>query len=155
MWRINMKKGFMDFVATILIPDFPGETAQWYAEHYLEERGDDGSDAKHPVQSLANTLSKQVLEGKEKRVRRHRVGGVYRYFPVAASDEGHLENVVVQVSLSTQELEDIDNLVAVEKFNNRNDAIKWLVVEGIKANRGYLDKVADTRKQIEDLKRGV
>ena len=151
-----MKKGFMDFVARRLIPDFPGQTAQWYAEQYLQLE-DNGSDAKDPVQSLANTLDKQVREGREKRIRRERKGGVYRYFPVSASNEGHLENVVVQVSLSTQEQElgDIDNLVAVGKFNSRSDAIKWLVVEGIKANRGFLDKVADIRKQIEELKRDI
>ncbi len=66
-----------------------------------------------------------------------------------------MENVVTQLSLSTQEVEDIDNLVAVDKFGNRSNAIKWLVVEGIRANRGYLDKVADTRDQIDRLKEGL
>ena len=151
-----MKRGFMDFVATILIPDFPGATALWYARKYLEESGGNGSDAKHPEQSLANTLSKQVQTGREKRVRRERIKGVYCFFPASmssASDSS--EDIVVQLSLSTQELEDIDDLVAVGKFNNRSEAIKWLVIEGITANRGYLDKVADTRNQIERLKREV
>ena len=149
-----MKKGFMDFVAISLIPDCPGHTSEWYAREYLN-LFPDSSDAKDPVQSLANTLDKQVREGREKRIKRKRIGGIYLYFPASASDEGHLEDIVVQISLSTQELKDIDNLVAVEKFNNRNDAIKWLVVEGIKANRGFLDKVADIRKQIEELKRDI
>ena len=61
-------------------------------------------------------------------------------------------NIVAQIPLSMQELKDIDNLVAVDKFNNRSDAIKWLVTRGIAANRGYLDEVADTRRQIERLK---
>ena len=65
------------------------------------------------------------------------------------------EEIVVQFSLSAEELKDIDNLVAVDKFHNRSDAIKWLVIEGITANRGYLDKVADTRSQIERLKREI
>jgi len=68
----------------------------------------------------------------------------------SASDSS--EEIVVQLSLSTQELKAIDNLVAVDKFHNRSDAIKWLVTEGIKANRGYLDKVADIRNQIKNLK---
>jgi hypothetical protein len=41
----------------------------------------------------------------------------------------------------------------VDKFKNRSDAIKWLVMEGIKANRTYLDKVADAISQIEQLKK--
>ena len=66
------------------------------------------------------------------------------------------EEIIVQLSLSSQELEDIDNLVTViGKFENRSSAIKWLLIEGIKANRTYLDKVADARNQIERLKREV
>ena len=149
-----MKRGFMDFVATILIPDFPGETALWYAKAYLEEQGGDGSDARHPEQSLANTLSKQVHTGREKRIRREHIKGVYRYFPASAqSSKVHNEDIIIQLSLPTQELKDIDNLVAVGKFDTRSNAIKWAVMEGIKANRTYLDKVADTTIQIERLKK--
>ena len=64
-------------------------------------------------------------------------------------------NIVAQIPLSMQELKDIDNLVAVDKFNNRSDAIKWLVMQGIAANRAYLDKVADIRMQIDRLKSGL
>ena len=157
-----MRRGFTDYAATILIPDFPGETARWYAEKYLQEPGNTGSDARDKVQSLASTLDKQVREGRERRVRRDRINGLYRFFPASASGEGHqekggssLENIVAQIPLSMQELKDIDNLVAVDKFNNRSDAIKWLVMQGIAANRAYLDKVADIRMQIDRLKSGL
>ena len=150
------KRGFTNHAATILIPEFPGETALWYAKAYLKEAGEDGSDAKHPEQSLGNTLSKQVLTGREKRVRRERVKGVYRYFPALRSyAAGSGQDVVIQISLSQQELQDIDNLLAVDKFHNRSDAIKWLLLEGIRANRSYLDKVAAARAQIEQLKKGL
>ncbi len=72
-----------------------------------------------------------------------------------ASTPDSSEEIIVQLSLSVQELKDIDNLVAVGKFNSRNNAIKWLVIEGIKSNRTYLDKVTDIRSQIERLKREV
>ena len=144
----------MDHVATILIPEFPGATALWYAQAYLKEGG--SSDAEHPEQSLANTLSKQVKTGREKRIRRERIKGVYCYFLASmASAHDSSEEIVVQLSLSAQELKDIDNLVAVGKFDNRSSAIKWLVIEGIKSNRAYLDKVADARNQIERLKKEV
>ena len=114
------------------------------------------SDSKTPEQSLANTLSKQVQTGKEKRVRRERIGGVYCYFPVSgASASDSSEDVIVQLSLPTQELEDIDNLVAVGKFANRNSTMKWLVMEGIKANRNYLNKAAEVKRQIEQLKKEI
>lgn len=152
-----MKRGFMDFVATRLIPDHPGHTASWYAHEYLQLGDDLGlSDSKTPEQSLANTLSKQVQTGKEKRVRRERIGGVYCYFPVSgASASDSSEDVIVQLSLPTQELEDIDNLVAVGKFANRNSTMKWLVMEGIKANRNYLNKAAEVKRQIEQLKKEI
>jgi Arc/MetJ-type ribon-helix-helix transcriptional regulator len=143
----------MNHVATILIPEFPGGTALWYARAYLEEAGRGGSDSETPEQSLANTLSKQVKTGREKRIRRERVKGVYCYFPVPMASTPDSREVIVQLSLSVQELKDIDNLVAVDKFKNRSDAIKWLVMEGIKANRTYLDKVADRISQIEQLKK--
>lgn len=145
-----MKRGFMDLAVNSIIPAFPGQTALWIAREALAADSD-LSDAENPEASLANTLSKQVQTGREKRIRRERMGGVYRYFAVSGSSE----DIVVQLSLSTQELKDIDNLVAVDKFDNRSSTIKWLVTEGIKANRAYLDKVADARNQIERLKKEI
>jgi len=81
---------------------------------------------------------------------------MYRYFPAPRlSTLGATEDVVVGFSLPAKELEDLDNLVAVGKFGNRNDAIKWLVAEGIKSKRDYLDRAAHVRAQIEQLKRKV
>lgn len=149
-----MARGFMEFARSLICGDFPGQTAEWYAEEGLDS-GLVSSDAKNPVQSLANTLAKQVRQGREPRIRRERVGGKCLYFPVSDPDEEHLENIVVQISLSTQEVEILDSLVAVGKCSNRSDAIMWLAKEGIKATGGYLDKVADTRKQIERIKAAV
>jgi Arc/MetJ-type ribon-helix-helix transcriptional regulator len=151
-----MQRGFMDFVATRIIPDHPGHEASWYAREYLKLVDESDLVAQHPVQSLANTLSKQVQTGREKRVRRERIKGIFRYFPVSESSTlGASEDVIVQFSLSAHELENIDNLVAVGKFANRNDAIKWLVIEGIKSNRNYLNKAAQIKEQIEQLKREI
>jgi len=151
-----MKTGFMDFAATRLIPDNPGQTARWYAREYLQ-LGNNLSDARNPEESLANTLDKQVREGKELRVRREKIGGRYRFFPASESSDTtkNTEEIVVQIHLSTQELEDIDNLIAIDKYKSRNDSIKWLVTEGMKANRDYLDKVGNVTKQIEQMKRQV
>ena len=148
-----MKRGFMDLAVDSIISAFPGQSALWIAREALAHDSD-LSDARNPDVSLANTLSKQVQTGREKRVRRERIKGVYCYFPVSDSlDSG--EQIIVQLSLSTQVLNDVDNLVAVDKFHNRSDSINWLVIEGITANRGYLDKVADAKNQIERLKREV
>ena len=153
-----MKSGFMNFVATKLIPDHPGQTARWYAKQYLQ-LGDNLSTAKNPEESLANTLDKQVRQGREKQVRRERIAGSYCYFPVTQSsnskNDSTVEDVVVQIRLSKHELKDIDNLIIVDKFKGRSDAIKWLVAEGIKAKRDYLDKVGDVTTQIEQMKRQV
>ncbi len=152
-----MKRGFMEHAATILVPDFPGETALWYAKAFLNEAGEDGSDSKTKEQSLANTLNKQVKEGRERRIWRKKLNdGKYHYFPVSmspTSDPG--EETVVQLSLPTKELKDIDNLVSVGKFKTRSNAVRWLVIEGIKANRTFLEKVEDTVDQIEQLKKEI
>jgi Arc/MetJ-type ribon-helix-helix transcriptional regulator len=149
-----MKRGFMDLVPTIL-ENYPGLTAREVAREAIDS-GIVASDAQNPEQSFATTLNKQVQTGLEKRIRRERVKGIYRYFLVSApSTSGATEEIVVQFSLPAQELKDIDNLVAVGKYDNRSSAIKWLVLEGIKTNRAYLDKVADTKNQIERLKRNI
>ncbi len=150
-----MKRGFTDLAVNSIIPAFPGKTAQWIAKEALAHDSD-LSNSKTPVAALANTLSKQVQTGREKRVRRVHIKGVYCFFPAlmsSAPDSG--EEVIVQLSLSTQEMEDVNNLIAVGKFDNRNSALKWLVAEGIKANHAYLKKVADARNQIERLKRDL
>jgi Arc/MetJ-type ribon-helix-helix transcriptional regulator len=109
------------------------------------------------VQSLASTLNKQIQTELERRVWRKKLNdGLYHYFPASMlPTSGSSEEIAVQFSLTVQELKDIDNLVAVNKFKNRSDAIKWLITEGVKANRAYLDKVADTRNQIEHLKKDL
>ena len=150
-----MKRGFMD-LAVEIVKEYPGLTAIEIAREALDFNSD-LSDAQDKEHSLASTLNKQVQTGLETRIRRERVGGMYRYFPVSMSPTSDSnEEIVAQISLPTEELKDIDNLVVVVgKFDNRSSAIKWLVTEGIKANRAYLDRVADTRNQIERLKREV
>ena len=149
-----MKRGFMD-LAVAIIEEYPGLTAREVAQEALDSSSD-LSDAENPLQSFASTLNKQVQTGLEKRIRREHIKGAYRYFLASApSTSDSSEEIVVQFSLPTQELKDIDNLVAVGKFDNRSGAIRWLVLEGVEANRTYLDKVSDTKNQIERLKREI
>ncbi|MFC1916704.1 hypothetical protein ACFLX1_01040 [Chloroflexota bacterium] len=144
----------MDLALTI-IKEYPGLSASEVAREALDYSSD-LSDAKNAEQSFATTLNKQVQTGHEKRIRRERVGGLYRYFPASMpADSDSNGEIFAQISLPKDRLKDIDNLVAVDKFNNRSDAVKWLVIEGIKTNRAYLDKVADTRQQIDKLRREV
>ena len=156
----TMKLGFMDFVRAILIPEFPGQTANWYAEKFLDEKGQI-SESKTPKQSLANTLRKQVQLDWEPTIRREQIKGIYHYFPVERNEiqqqtnlpKKSEEDLIVQLTLSNEILKDINNLVEVGKFKNRTDAIKWLIIEGIHVKRSYLDKVEQTRKEIERIKK--
>jgi Arc/MetJ-type ribon-helix-helix transcriptional regulator len=149
-----MNRGFMDLAVKIL-ENYPGLTALEVAKEALGSKIIT-STAENPEQSFATTLDKQVRTGSEKRIRRERVEGVYKYFLSSAppsSDSS--EEIVVQLSLPLHQLNDIDNLIAIDKYNNRSSAIRWLILEGIKANRIYLDKVGEIKKQIERLKEGL
>jgi hypothetical protein len=149
-----MNRGFMD-LAVEIIKEYPGITSREVAREAVDSTSI-SSGAKNPEQSFATTLNKQVQTGLEKRVRRERIKGIWRYFLASApSTSGSGEEIAAQFSLTAQEIRDINNLVAVGKSKNRNDAIKWLVKEGIKTNRTYLDKVADTKNQIERLKKEI
>jgi hypothetical protein len=148
-----MKRGFMDLAVTI-IQEYPGLSSSEVAKEALDFNSS-LSDSKDPVQSLASTLNKQVQTGLEKRIFRKKVNGIYRYFSTKESIKDSVAETFIQLSLTKRELEDIDNLIAVGRFTNRNNSVKWLLMEGIKANRNYLDKVADTKNQIERLKREI
>jgi hypothetical protein len=150
-----MKRGFMDYVVT-LMPDCPGQTAKWWAKGYLASGR--GSDAKDKVQSLASTLSKQVRTGKVSSIRRERVGGVYCYFPArtrTAEEAPNLQDVAFQIAMSSEELEILDSFVFVGKFRNRSEVLAWFAREGFKARQDDIEKVANIRKQIEELKRSI
>jgi hypothetical protein len=82
---------------------------------------------------------KQVRDGKEPHIRRERNGGKYRYFPATGVPvTTPKENIAIQISLSKQEWQDIDNLVTRGKFHNRNEAIEWLVKRCIALKSGDL-----------------
>jgi hypothetical protein len=149
-----MKRGFMDVAATI-VKEYPGLTAKEVAAEALDYSSD-LSDAADPLQSLATTLDKQVRTGAEQRIKRERVKGVYRFFPTSISPSLDTnQEILVQLSLAKDALEDVDNLVAVDKADNKSGAVAWLVLEGIRANRAYLDRVGNTRKQIELMKKDL
>ncbi len=147
-----MKTGFMDFAATRIIPEMPGHTARWYANEYLQ-LGSNLSDAKDTIASLANTLEKQVRTGREKRVRREHVNGKYMFYP--AVQKAIEEYVSIHLPLSTSDHQDISNLIEVGKFKNIDESIEWLVSEGIKNNRDYLDRLSKISAQIESLKKQI
>jgi hypothetical protein len=152
-----MKLGFMEHVAKILILEFPGQTAEWYAKAYLKEAGQNGSDAKNPVESLANTLSKQVKTGNEKRIKREKVNGIYHYFPIELKKDTQrtFEEVVVQLRISKEALRDIENLVRLGKVVSRNDAIYWLLLKGREAKRAYLSRLETAMSRIEEIKKEI
>jgi len=150
-----MKRGFMDYVVTMM-PDYPGQTAKWWAKEYLAGVG--GSDAKDPEQSLANTLSKRVRTGKVSGIRREKVRGVHLFFPAktrTAEEAPNLQDVAFQIAMSAGELEILDSFVAVGKFRNRSEVLAWFVKEGFKAMHDDIEKAANIRKQIEELKRSI
>ena len=132
-----MKKGFMKWLRGGFIQTYPGLTAKEYADQAL--KGDVPTDAENEIQSLSTTLMKQVREGKEPGIRRERIGGKDRYFPVTGVPiTTSSENIAVQILLSKQELQDVDNLVTGGKFHNRNEAIEWLVKRCITLKSGNL-----------------
>ena len=98
-----MKRGFMDFVATRLIPDYPGQTAVWYAREYLK-LFNDGSDAGNREQSLTSTLNKGVQTGQERRVWRKKIEGVYRYFPASMASNTRRHSSLAEVASFSEDI---------------------------------------------------
>ena len=148
-----MKSSFMDYVRNTLIQEHPGKTARWYAKQYLE-LGHYLNDSKIPVESLTNALERHIGLGREQSIRREKIDGVFHYYPVNSDLEAVIgsrdETMICQVELSGEDIRDINNLLAVDKFINMDKAVSWLVKEGIKANRDYLEKVDEVvQKTVE------
>jgi hypothetical protein len=130
-----MKKGFMRWVRDA-IQDFPGLTQGQYA--YLAGYGYAESDAKgDPVPSHGGTLAKQVKGMKEPHIRREKIGGKYRYFPImGVATKTSIQNISFRISLSNEEWQGIDNLISKGDFRNRNEVIEWLAKRCISAGVG-------------------
>jgi hypothetical protein len=157
-----VQKGFSHGVAPNLIRQQPGKTAVDYASQALEQ-GLADSDAKTPVQSLANTLEKEAREGRLPEVRRVREGGVYRYYPAdqgpAASTSPQKDGTAAEdtetitLRVPRKILEVIDLTVEVGAQGTRNEAILWLCQEGMRSNNGRFDEMRRAADQIQQIKR--
>jgi len=159
-----MKKGFSHGVAPDLIRQKPGMTAQQVAELALNADLC-GSDSKTPISSLANTLAKEVREGRHPEVRAERVGGVLRYYPV--SDDGLPEGSptvslpakglyeTVSIRLPREMAGVADLLVEAGQYSTRSEALAWLVGEGILRNELRVKKVRGAVEQIRAIKRSL
>lgn len=92
--------------------------------------------AKDKVSSLANTLSKQVHKGYEKRViRRKDIKGKYLYFPEEQQPED-----ILSIYLSPSIRKKLNNFIELELFDNKEEAVKWLLQEGIKSTLKKIKK---------------
>ncbi len=162
-----MRKGFSHGVAPKLIQEHPGLTARRIAEIALEEDLA-ASDSKDPVNSLAQTLAKEVREGRLPEVRTERVSGILRLFPADMKEAAAgiatvptisysqlIQEDSVSVRLPKPHIEIADSLVEVGQHRNRSEALAWLVAEGIGQNRARLEKVKSALEQIREIKRNL
>ncbi|MGH7861754.1 MAG: hypothetical protein ACREOS_05875 [Candidatus Dormibacteraceae bacterium] len=81
-----MPNSFAD-VTVQLIHEEPGHTAAEYAR-LAYDRGLATSTARDPITSFSATLSMWITSGRETRVCRKRIDGVYRYFPTDKGSVG-------------------------------------------------------------------
>lgn len=155
-----MKKGFSHKVAPALIEERPGMTKEEVAELALK-RGLCGSDAVKttPVESLGNTLEKEVREGRLPDIEA-RKEDVLRYYPVLKASKGNhgaAESVpvtrdgTVSVRLPIENIEQADLLVKAQKFGSRSEGLAWLIEEGIKRNERVLADIKKTFDILESI----
>ena len=124
-----------------LIEQQPGMTSQEVAA-YLLGTGQAHSEAREPVLSLANTLNKHF---RDIQVTRSKDGGVYRYYPEgmqsetkrekSASEPQRVLDVSIQLRIPQSIADVTDALVAVDRFQTRNDALIWLLGKGVASLR--------------------
>ncbi len=149
--------GFKQIVPE-LIKKHPGLTAEEYASLALEQ-GLSKSDSKNPVFSLSTTLRKEYREHRMLSIRAEKNGGKLRFYPIdhpSYSKDGlNKPNIPISVSLPPIENEIVDILVETGKFKNKNDALLWLVAEGIRAKDIELKQAKKIVNQIRELKNSV
>ena len=145
-------------IALDLVRQYPGQTPEEYAKMALD-RGLCASDSKKPILSLSTTMRKEYREGRMPDIRSARVDGKLRFFPknhlVNQRDIPFRPNVAITVVLPPEDSEIIDMLVEIGRFNNRSEALSWLVREGIKNKEGELNQARDVLNKIRQLKKSV
>ena len=150
-----MRKGFSHGVAPDLVRESPGMTSRQVAELAMS-RGLSSSDAKDdPVFSLGSTLAKEVREGRLPEVVARKERGVLRYYPAGVGESGATSSdshEMISVRLPQAQIQIADQLVQVDKFGSRNEALAWLVTEGIARNRDTVDKVNAAVQRIRAIK---
>ena len=152
-----MQKGFSHGVAPDLIRERPGMTSRQVAELAMN-RGLSSSDAKDdPAFSLGSTLAKEVREGRLPEVVVRKERGVLRYYPAAGGESGTREasydsDEVFSIRLPRAQIQVADQLVQVDKFGSRNEALAWLIAEGVARNRDTVDKVKAAVQRITEIK---
>ena len=158
-----MRKGFSHGVAPKLIRQTPGMTAREVAEQALDRDLCD-SDAQDPISSLANTLAKEVREGRHPEVRAEQVGGILRYYPTSVVLSTESDNAsslppslgeTVPVRLPRANIEVADLLVETGQYKTRSEALAWLVAEGIVRNESRIRKVREAAEQIRAIKQSL
>jgi len=164
-----MKRGFTYQVAPPLVRENPGRTASEYAELALR-RGLCQSNSKTPVQSLANTLAKEVREGRHPDIRAQEVQGQLRYFPSMSgysSSVSRPSNVsstpspaqqneeAVVVSVPNNLTQVLDLFVEVGKCNSRAEAARRFMELGIKHDADTINNVRKAAERIREIKRSI
>ena len=163
-----MKKGFKKIILD-LVKENPGLTAKEYAKVALD-RGLCASDSKDPVFSLATTLMKEVREDRMLGIMA-KGNRPQRFYP--AEDKklipDDLKKLVdgvgnkasspwdkhMTILLPSDIVQALDMLVEVSRFGNRNDALIWLIREGIKAKQLEMEQVKKVVDKIKILKHSV
>ena len=152
-----MKKGFSHGVAPDLIRERPGMTSRQVAELAMD-RDLSSSDSKvAPVFSLSSTLAKEVREGRLPEVVARKERGVLRYYPAGVGESGTGETSyesdgMVSIRLPLEQIQIADQLVQVDKFGSRSEALAWLVAEGVVRNRDTVNKVNAAVQRIRAIK---
>ena len=152
-----MPSSFTAQVATKLIVENPGRTAQQIVRDALD-RGIISSRGRNRIAGQVGALAKMYNDGRLLEVRRDEQQRPYRYYPkgsvtVHPPSKPVAEPVTFRPTLVQEEV--LTALTETRRFSSRSEAVVWLIDEGIAAKQSYVDRITQTYREIERLRRQV
>ena len=141
-------------VATRLVCENPGRPAQEIIRDGLD-RGIIRGTVLGQVGALVKLYNSRSLPEvwRDKRQR------PYRYYPkgsvVIQQPTPSTSESIITFRPTSQQEEILTALIETRKCSNRSEAVQWLMSAGIASKRGDIDRIVQTYKEIERLRRQV
>jgi metal-responsive CopG/Arc/MetJ family transcriptional regulator len=157
LWRCLVASSFSPQVATRLISENPGRSAQEIVRDALD-RGVIRTRGRNRIAGQVGALAAMYNRRRLPEVWRDEHHRPYRYYLKGATSVQPSPKLIsepITFRPTPRQEEILTALTETRKFSSRSEAIIWILDQGIAANQEDIRRIIDAYKEIEQLRRKV